>query len=123
MIHFSRRILHAFHSYSIEAEWEVSRWERNYSKLSPQHQALVPHHPAKCEAARRGILANQRFINALASAFDEPTLVEGAYRAVQRRIKEGIRASPGDVEKVRCASLMRVSSDRCHGRIQEKSDR
>ena len=117
-----RRILHAFHSYSIEAEWEVSRWERNYGKLSPQHRALVPYHPAKCDAARRGILANQRFINALASAFDEPSLVEGAYRAVQRRIKEGIRASPGDVEKVRCASLIHVSSDCCQGLTREMWD-
>ena len=51
---------------------------------------------------RRAIAANQRFLGGVIAAFDEPVLVGGAYEAVRRRVKEGIRPSPGDVEKVRC---------------------
>ena len=43
----SCRVAHAFREYRVEAEWEISRWEYNYSRLRDAHKALVPHLPNK----------------------------------------------------------------------------
>ena len=95
------RILHAFYMYGGDAEWEVSRWVRNYSKLSPQHKSLIPNHNAKVESARQCVQRNQTFLASIARSFDEPALMEGALKAVQTRLKSKVPAAPADIDKAR----------------------
>ena len=87
--------------YSTDADWEVSRWEKNYGKLSAKHKGLLQNHSAKVRAARQGIQSNQSFLSSVASSFHEPSLMEGAIKSVQHRMKHKIRASPADLDKAR----------------------
>ena len=41
------RIAHAMSEYAADGEWEIARWEHNYSLLPPEHRALLPGLPAK----------------------------------------------------------------------------
>ena len=102
------RVLHALHTYQGEAESEIVRWERNFSKLSAEHQTLLPGYAAKCLAARNGVAANQRFLSSLANNFYEPDLVKGALVVAKRRLEAKVRPSPDDIDKVRCASSIGV---------------
>ncbi|KAG2487879.1 hypothetical protein HYH03_013461 [Edaphochlamys debaryana] len=63
------RIILAFRDYPQSAEWEVARWQFNYTQLPPHHKALVPHLPAKLAAARRAAQTNAFFIKSLLQAF------------------------------------------------------
>ena len=65
------RIVHAFREYSQAALLEMSRWQANFDRLPKHHQVLLHSQHAKAEAARMGIAANQDFITAMLSAFDE----------------------------------------------------
>lgn len=87
--------------YSRDAEWEVARWVKNYSKLSAQHKKLIRNHDAKVESARHGIQYNQSFLTSVAHSFHEPSLMEGALKAVQGRLKNRVPPSPADMDKVR----------------------
>lgn len=95
------RILHALHMYGRDAEWEVSRWEKNFARLSAKHKSLLPNFALKVEAARRGISCNQSFLTSVASSFSEPSLMEGALKSLQHRMKHHIPASPADLDKAR----------------------
>jgi len=44
MMAIPRRIVFAMQQYRSEAEWEVSRWERNHSQLSDEHRFVCRHH-------------------------------------------------------------------------------
>ncbi len=59
---FHGRVLAAFRAYEAKLGWEVARWQRNYSRLSEAHKALLPHEPAKHRQAQRCMCANQLVI-------------------------------------------------------------
>lgn len=56
------RILCAFRAYQLKLGWEVGRWQQNFERLPPRHQALLPDQPAKHTAALECIHANQQVI-------------------------------------------------------------
>lgn len=60
----------AFRTHSSEAEYDVRRWESNYSRLSDRHRALLIRQPRKYQTARQCSQVNQLFFNAMLAAFD-----------------------------------------------------
>ncbi|DBB03564.1 TPA: hypothetical protein ACH3X3_010907 [Trebouxia sp. C0006] len=101
----SARIVFAMQQYRSEAEWEVSRWERNHSQLSDEHRALLPHQPAKFAAARNCIHNNHLFIKSLLDMYHEgeavPEHLSAANSAAQEHARRHKHVHPGDMEKVR----------------------
>lgn len=100
------RITHAMSEYLADGEWEIRRWEYNYSLLSPEHKALVPNLPAKFAAARQCAQVNAFFIKTMLSVFDEdmgapPHLAGASAAAVEYAATVDNRVNPQDVEKVR----------------------
>jgi hypothetical protein len=65
-----RRILNAYKSYRVDAEWEVARWERNFNRLSPEHQQLLPSIPTKRAEARRCVYTNHFFLQCMLHALE-----------------------------------------------------
>ena len=74
-----RRILHALLTYSRAAEADIARRERDLKNLSPQQRALMPPQEAKLAALRGAVHRNQEFLQSIAMAFQEPSLVPGAF--------------------------------------------
>lgn len=99
------KIVFAMQQYRSEAEWEVSRWERNHSQLSDEHRALLPHQPAKFAAARNCIHNNHLFIKSLLDMYHEgeavPEHLSAANSAAHEHARRHKHVHPGDTEKVR----------------------
>ncbi|MEW5317360.1 MAG: hypothetical protein WDW38_008663 [Sanguina aurantia] len=64
------RVVAAMQHYRQDAELEVQRWECNYKRLSPAHQALLSSHPHKCAVARAAINTNDYFLQSMLRAYD-----------------------------------------------------
>ena len=77
----AHRILHALLTYSRAAEADIARRERDLQKLSPQQKALMPPQEAKLAALRAAVHRNQGFLRSIALAFQEPSLMPGAFLA------------------------------------------
>ncbi|KAL3145964.1 hypothetical protein ABBQ38_015324 [Trebouxia sp. C0009 RCD-2024] len=99
------KIVFAMQQYKSEAEWDVTRWERNYSQLSEEHKALLPQQPAKFAAARNCIHNNFLFIKSLLEVYqdseDSPSHLSSANTAAAEHAKRHRQTAPGDMEKVR----------------------
>ena len=98
--------------YQADAEWELQRWEYNYSLLPPQHRALLPGLPAKFAAARQCVQVNQYFIKTMLMVFDEdlgapPHLAGASAAAAEYSATTNGRVSPQDVDKVRSVAARR----------------
>lgn len=99
------KIVRAFKAYAEHAEWEVSRWERNYDRLPDRHKALLSHHPAKCERARQCIKSNDHFIRSMLTAFDSengpvPSHLADANQAASCGGKKAEQVTPAEMDKV-----------------------
>ena len=110
---YSCRITHALSEYQADAEWEVQRWEYNYSLLAPQHRALLPGLLAKLAAARQCIQVNQYFITTMLMVFDEdlgapPHLAGASAAAAEYAATTNGRVSPQDLDKVRSVAARRA---------------
>jgi len=100
------RIVHSILQYSEFAEWELTRWERNFSKLPEAHKALLAHIPKKCESARSCVHVNHCFFKALLSSFDSgdanepPPHLADATTAAEDWHRKQASPLPPDMEKV-----------------------
>ena len=125
------KIAHAFVQYKIDSEWEVKRWEYNYSRydiisqnptiarpsslipffdlllrLSPSHQQLLSHIPIKVATARHCIYQNHLFIKSmldwLQTAPTAPApLCFASATAAAWAAEHGPAVNPEDADKVR----------------------
>eukprot|EP00887_Chlorella_sp_A99_P004676 scaffold4.g4676.t1 len=123
------RVAHAFREYRMDAEWEISRWEYNYGRLSAEHRALVA-------AARQCAYQNHLFFKCLLDAYAAgeeggmpPHLAAACAAAEEYAAAHGGRVAPQDADKVRYVlkDLMRDWSEEgaaeraeSYGRILEE---
>lgn len=130
------RVAHAFREYRMDAEWEISRWEYNYGRLSAEHRALVPNLPHKVAAARQCAYQNHLFFKCLLDAYAAgeeggmpPHLAAACAAAEEYAAAHGGRVAPQDADKVRYVlkDLMRDWSEEgaaeraeSYGRILEE---
>ena len=100
------RIAYAISQYRTYAEWEITRWERNYARLSESHHALLPGIPAKIAAAKHCVYQNHLFLKSLLTwvsrgdAAPEP-LCFANNAAAAWAAEHGPAVHPSDTEKVR----------------------
>ena len=63
------KIVRAMQNYASDAAEEVHRWETNFERLSPAHQALLSHHREKHVEAYRCVQQNDAFLSGMLAAF------------------------------------------------------
>ena len=101
------RIVHSIRQYEAHASWEVSRWERNFAKLPPQHKSLLTGFSTKCKTAKDCIRTNSMFFKAMLGSFDTdegnhpaPHLADANQAAVDYANSTDQHVSAADMEKV-----------------------
>ena len=62
----------ASENYASDAAEEVHRWETNFERLSPAHQALLSHHREKHVEAYRCVQQNDAFLSGMLAASFSP---------------------------------------------------
>ncbi|KAL4523268.1 hypothetical protein Ndes2437B_g00396 [Nannochloris sp. 'desiccata'] len=115
------KITHAFREYRTDAEWEIKRWEYNYSRLSPAHQHLLPHIPTKIATARQCIYQNHLFLKSMLDSPAPEPLCYAATAADAWAAQHGPRVNPADADKVRYVlkNMMRDWSTEGEGERKE----
>ena len=98
-------MVHAIQSYADNSNWEIARWEHNFSRLSNSHQALLPNVAPKIAAARQAIHQNKLFLNAILDSLSGPdnpeaSFVDAVTAAAAYSKKHDNVVSPIDVDKV-----------------------
>ena len=98
-------ILHAFRTFEEEGKLDVLRWELNFKKLCPKHQAILSHLPAKYDTIKECLRQNQTLLNQLVASVgmtedsrDDDTM---GGPSTSTSNGSGGRVSAMDVEKVR----------------------
>lgn len=106
----ARRIVYALRRYRLDAEADISRWERDWARLPPRHQALLSDQPAHLAAVRQCVCNNQLFILEMLSSFDvqtnpdAPSHLAGANEAANDYAATARGTSPVDIDKVATCS-------------------
>lgn len=98
------RISHAILMYRNESEWEIKRWERNFARLSPDHQALLPKIPPRIAATKQCVFQNHLFFKHMfewlsSDAAPEPLCTARAAATAWGATHDSVH--PSDVDKVR----------------------
>ena len=94
------KIVRAMQNYASDAAEEVHRWETNFERLSPAHQALLSHHREKHVEAYRCVQQNDAFLSGMLAAFSGDD-VPPHLRVPPPGPGPPDPVAPGDVEKVR----------------------
>jgi carnosine N-methyltransferase len=96
-------VIRAFLYYEIHGLEIISKSELSYSRLPAAHQHVLAHLPAKFQAQKRCLDANQRFLGAIVQHADSFVANSTLLQGVQVATRQSIRSAQGlDMDKIRC---------------------